>query len=307
MKNDKFTFAIIAVIVGLALSGCSPKIHKTSEARIEIPFEITAGNNIIFKTILNGTDTLNLYFDTGGTEIVLLHESIKTRSSLLENKNKDYKEENYVPLEGFNTLSIGPFQWDSLTIYPVTLGPKGTDGHFGWDLFENKIVELDYEKNLMIIHPTLTANLKGYSKLEIEEVNTLICVKGELNINGQSIDNRYLFDTGFQRAIVLDKDLRKEANFPDDLPVIKESTLRNGEGRKFVNQIVAIDQICFGESCADNIPVQLIATDNPARFKVHILGNELLKRFNTIFDFPNKVVYLKPNTLMSLPYADATK
>ncbi len=65
-------------------------------------------------------------------------------------------------------------------------------------------------------------------------------------------------------------------------------------------------QFCFDKICTDNIPVQLISTPNPARFKIHFLGNEFLKRFNTVFDFQNDYVYLKPNSLISLPYADAS-
>ena len=54
-----------------------------------------------------------------------------------------------------------------------------------------------------------------------------------------------------------------------------------------------------------NIPMQLMTTANPARFKTHILGNEVIKRFNTILDFQNNYVYLKSNNLFDLPYKDA--
>ncbi len=271
-----------------------------------IPFELTKGNNIKFKTILNKTDTLDLFFDTGGTEIVMLHSSIKEKTTLLKDKNSSYKEENYVPLEELNTLSIGSMTWDSLTIYPVSIGPKEMDGHFGWNLFKNKIVELDYDKNLMIIHHSPPIISKDYTKVDLEYINTLFCIQGDLEVDGKTYTNRYLFDTGFQRAIVLDKDLRAEEKFPTDLPVLKESKLKNSVGTVFVNKVVNTNKVCFANACAKNVPAQLIVTPNPARFKTHILGNELLKRFNTIFDFPNKVVYLKPNQLMSLPYADAS-
>ena len=76
---------------------------------------------------------------------------------------------------------------------------------------------------------------------------------------------------------------------------------------KFVNQVVEIEKICFDKSCASQVPVQLLSTPNPARFETHILGGELLKRFNTILDFQNGFVYMKPNSLMSLPYNDAFK
>jgi len=309
---------ILAVLVVQFIVSCgSPKKVKTEQLKDSdkvvamanksdtLAFEVTSGNNIIFKTVVNETDTLDLFLDTGGTAIVLKHSAIKERTTLLDGKNENYKEENYVPLEGVYSLSLGDLKWDSLTIYPTTLLPKEADGHFGWNLFEGKIVELDYEKNLMIIHSSFSKNLEEYTKMEIEYINTLFCINGNMQVGENKYSNRYLFDSGFQRAIVLDRDLIKESKFPNDLPVIKESRLRNSEGTEFINRVVEIDKICFDKVCADEVPVQLLSTPNPARFKTHILGNELLKRFNTVLDFQNDFVYMKPNSLMGLPYKDA--
>ncbi len=272
-----------------------------------LPFIITKGNNIVFKAVLNKTDTLDLFWDTGGTELVLKHSAIVEKTTLLNGQNENYSGEDLEPLEQLSSLSLGSgaLKWDTLTVYPTRLLPKEADGHFGWNLFEGKVVELDYDQNLMIVHSSFSKKLDDYSKLEIEYINTLFCIKGEMQVGDKTYSNRYLFDTGFQRAVVMDKDLREEADFPDDLPVLKESILRNSEGTKFVNRVVAIDNVCFNSVCAKQVPVQLLSTPNPARFKTHILGNELLKRFNTVLDFQNGFVYMKPNSLMELPYIDA--
>lgn len=309
MKNAIQLF--LGLFILQLLVSCSPTqqlSHKKSPTidRDTLSFEITAANNIIFKTLLNGVDTLDLFFDTGGTGVVLKHSSIKDKTSLLNGKNENYKGENYVPLEELNTIALGNLSWDSITIYPVSLQPADTDGNFGWDLFEDKVVELDYDNNQMIVHSSFGKVPKDYSQLEIEYINTLFCIKGDMVVEGQTYANRYLFDTGFQRAVIMDKDLRKENNFPENLPVLKESTVRNSEGKAFVNKVVLTDKICFDKACAPQIPVQLLSTPNPARFETHILGNELLKRFNTILDFQNHVVYLKANQLISEPYIDAS-
>jgi len=309
MKNSQqFLLFILALIFLNSCEQSNSNIHQkeTSIIRDSIPFELSVANNIIFKTVLNGVDSIDLFFDTGGTELVMLHESVKNNTTLLKDKNENYKEIDFDPLEDNNTLTLGNLSWDSLTIYPVGVGPLEADGHFGWDLFDNKIVELNYDKKVLVTHPSLPQSLDGYAKMEIEYSHTLFCIQGQINIDGKSYPNRYLFDTGFQRALLLDKDLRAESKFPTDLPVIKKSELRNSAGTVFVNQVVNAEQFCFKEICANNVPTQLFSTPNPARFETHILGNELLKRFNTIFDFQSDYVYLKPNTLMSLPYTDAS-
>lgn len=270
-----------------------------------LSFEITDANNIIFSSVLDEKDTLDLYLDTGGTELVLKHSAIKERTSLLDGKNDNYQEVNYDPLEGVYALSLNQLSWDSLTIYPTSLLPEEADGHFGWNLFDGKVVELDYENKWMIVHDSLPKIASSYAKMDIEYINTLFCINTKLEVAGRKFSNRYLFDTGFQRAVVMDRELRIEDDFPTDLEVIKESRLRNSEGTEFVNQVVAVDKICFDTQCASKVPVQLLSTPNPARFKTHILGNELLKRFNTFMDFQNHHVYLKANNLMNEAYKDA--
>lgn len=276
-----------------------PATHDT------IPF-VLAYNNIHIKVLLNQQDSLNLYFDSGGTGIVLTHEAIAKRTHLLEGKDSSFTTRDYVRFNGYNVLQIGTNTWDSLPIYPVSVGGQETDGHFGWDLFDGRMVEFDYDNSIMIIHSSLDKKPKGYSRLKIAYRHTLFCIDGKLVANGNAYSSPFLFDTGYQRSILLDSTLRKTQGFPKDLPVIKESILRNGAGKIFRTQIVNSDQIKFGKYAAPNIPTQLLNTANPARFPIHILGNELLKRFNTILDFQHHYVYLKPNGLMDMPYTDAS-
>jgi len=316
----KFTqIFLITAVLTLLIFSCTPfkSVNVPADVNLAeaidnassdtLAFEITEANNIIFKAIINETDTLDFYLDTGGTEIVMSHKAVKEKTTFLDRgRNSSYKEENYEPLDEYFSMALGEMSWDSLTIYPTALIPKEADGHFGWNLFEDKVLELDYDKNLMIVHSSFTGNLEDYAKMEIEYINTLFCIQSSIRVGENTYPNRYLFDSGFQRAVVLDRDLRAQSNFPDDLPVIKESKLKNSEGTEFVNRVVEVDQICFAEACANNVPVQLFATPNPARFETHILGNELLKRFNTILDFQNDYVYMKANSLIDLPYKDAS-
>ena len=307
-----YKLTLLSICATLIFSSCMNNNKGISSSpnkikRDTIPFSVTEGNNIKFNCILDQVDTIDLYFDTGGTQLVILNDALKTKTSLLKGKNNNYSGEAFDPLEEPSSLSIGALTWDSLTVFPAPIGPKEMAGHFGWDLFDKQIVELNYDDNILVVHPDINNLVDGYEKLAIEYTHTLFCIQATLKVNGQDYPNRYLFDTGFQRAIVLDKQLREEENFPTDLPVIKESKLKNSSGDIFINKVINSDQFCFANLCSENVPAQLIVTPNPARFKTNILGNELLKRYNTIFDFKAGYVYLKQNSLAPLPYADASK
>jgi len=258
-----------------------------------IPFTLTEFNNLKIKAVLNKADSLDLKFDSGTTGLLLTNDAIRQKTHLSNTSGKD------------NTLRIGNLTWDSLTIYPVELSGQGTDGRFGWDLFDGKIVEIDYDKNLFIVHTKLPAINKKYSKFDIEYIHTLFCIRGELQIKNKKYKNRFLFDNGYQRTIMLDTVLMSEQNYPKDLEVIKKVIMKNGQGKEIPLITVNNERFNLGKQRLLNIPVQLMTTANPARFKAHILGNEVLKRFNTILDFQNNVVYLKPNSLFDLAYADA--
>jgi hypothetical protein len=264
-----------------------PATHDT------IKFALTEFNNVKIKAILNNTDTLNLKFDSGTTGLLLTNDAISQKTHLSNTSNTD------------NTLQIGNLTWHSLQVYPVALSGQGTDGRFGWDLFDGKVVEIDYDKSIFIVHSKLPKISKQYSKFDIAYTHTLFCIQGELQIKNKKYKNRFLFDNGYQRTIMLDTLLMNEQDYPRNLEVIKKVIMRNGQGKEIPVITVNNERLNLGKQELFNIPVQLMSTANPAGFKTHILGNEVLKRFNTILDFQNNFVYLKPNSLIDLPYTDA--
>lgn len=281
----------------------NPERHDT------IPFILTEYNNIRIKACLNHTDTLFLKFDSGTTGLLLTHESIAAKTNLLADQagvREGKARPDYDKMNPYNTLSLGNLTWDSLPIYPVVLSGQGTDGRFGWDLFDGRIVEIDYDNSLFIVHSKMPKTSRGHSKLPIIYSHSLFCIEGTLEVQGKKYQNRFLFDNGYQRTIMLDTTLLARQNFPGDLKVIKKTIMQNGQGKEFPVVTVNNEKLILGNSSLLNIPAQKLATANPAGFPVHILGNEVLKRFNTILDFQKNHIYLKPNKLMYLPYTDAS-
>ncbi|HTJ11773.1 MAG TPA: hypothetical protein VL547_07100, partial [Dinghuibacter sp.] len=133
----------------------------------------------------------------------------------------------------------------------------------------------------------------------------LFCIRGDLAVRGVRYPGRFLYDDGYERTILLDTALVAETGYPRDQPILKKSVLRDGRGREVPVVVFNNERLDLNAVSLYNIPAQLLAAANPARFKTHILGAEVLKRFNTLLDFQHDVVYLKPNSLMDAAYADA--
>lgn len=296
--NEKFDFIVLlngkdtcyTRIESLPIKNYS---NQKTETHDTLRFVLTEFNNVKLKAILNKVDTLDLKFDSGTTGLLLTNDAIRNKTHLSSDEKAD------------NTLQIGNLTWDSLRVYPVELSGQGTDGRFGWDLFDGKVVEIDYDKNLFIVHSRLSAISRQYSKFDIEYTHTLFCIQGELQVKNEKFKSRFLFDNGYQRTIMLDTSIMNEQHYPKDLEIIKKVIMKNGQGKEIPVITVNNERLNLGKQKLLNIPVQLLTTGNPARFKTHILGNEVLKRFNTILDFQNNYVYLKPNSLLDQPYKDA--
>lgn len=291
------------LIIGSQLSAQAAMIRQDT-----IPFVLTEYNNVKCEVSLDGRDTLQLKFDSGANGLLLTHDAIARKTALLAGKTGEAaRTRDYERLPTLHRLQLGRLSWDSMEVYPVTHSGQGTDGRFGWDLFKGKVLEINYDQGIMVVHDALPKKLKGYTRLDIEYVSTLFCISGKLKVKGKKYTNRFLFDNGYQRAMLLDSVLMEEQHFPkDQLRVIKTNSLRNGRGDVFITRIINSDALTLGKYTLADIPTQLLNTANPAGFKTHILGNELLKRFNTFLDFQHGRVYLKPNGLAHEPYVDAS-
>ncbi len=288
-KDSCFT-QIISDAVITKFKDLEPSTHDT------ISFTLSEDNNIVIKALLNGKDSLQLFFDTGARDLLLTKTTIKNKTSLL---NKENSSTNQIFKK--NSLKIGNLEWSNISVYPIELNPY--DGHFGWNFFDGRLVEINYDKNILIIHSSLPSIPKDFVKLPIEYIKGYFFVNGFFQLNRKQYSSRFLFDSGYQRAIILDNTLVK-AKDTDSLEVLKITILKNSHGKEFETKIFNLNEFSFKSSSSRNIPAQYLTASNPTGFPTHILGCEFLKRFNTILDFQNNYVYLKQNSLVNHPYLD---
>lgn len=262
-----------------------------------IRLTINEQNTIFIKAIFNEKDTLNLNFDTGTTELILTNDVLKNK---LKSSPKLYTT--------FYNLKIGNTIYKT-KVYDAKLTGHGTDGRFGWDIFKDKVVEINYDKNLLIIHSKLPENAEkdsDFTKLGINFYKNVFLVESVIKQNGISNKDLFLFDTGYQRTVMLDNDLLKQGKFPiEKLEVIKKVTMKGAQGNEIPVITSNLKTLKIGKYKLKNIPVQQTTGNKPLKNKnIHILGNEVLKRFNMFLDFQNNFVYLKPNHLFKEKYID---
>jgi len=230
-----------------------------------IPLTINKQNTISIQAIFNKKDTLKLNFDTGTTELILtndvLNKKIKSTPKLYTN---------------FYNLKIGNTNY-STKVYDAALTGHDTDGRFGWDIFKGKIVELNYDLNLMIIHTELPKDIIGnttFTKLKIEFYKNLFLIESEIKQNNITNKDFFLFDTGYQRTAMLDNDLLKQGEFPiEDMKIIKKTIMKGAQGNEIPVTTSNLKLLKIGKYKLKNVPIQLTTTNKPLKNKnIHILG-----------------------------------
>lgn len=278
----------------------SPEIRnfsKVKPARKDtIPFILTEQNNIKIKSKLNKKYEVDLMFDTGASGFYLIKDAIKKylNPNGLQLTMKDISD---------NDFAMGDLEWQHEKIYPIETTGHGCEGMFGWDAFDGKVVEIDYDKNIIIVHSQRPKISKDYEKFEMELMKEHFCINAEMEVNNKKFKSRFLFDSGFQKTLMLDNALIKKSGYPKaELPVIAKTVMYNSNKDEIPVETVLNEKLIFGKYVLKNVPAQINSYSQPAGFTTHFLGGEVLKRFNTILDFQENVVYLKPNHLFNEAY-----
>jgi hypothetical protein len=279
-----------------------PKVINSLQAQFKdtVSFQVNKYNTNLVKVLLNGTDTLQMNFDSGATEMSI------TADALADKVRSDLKL--YTTLYD---IKIGKRTYQS-RIYDTQLVGHDAQGLLGWDLFDGLVVELNYNINAMVIHSKLPAEIKlnhHYSRFKIHYINDRPFIKTTIMQNRVTNKNLFMFDLGYQKTAMLDGDLLEENKFPAATMRVIKKTIMHGTHNNEIPVITAnLQQLQIGPFKLKDVPAQIITQNKPMRgINIHILGNEVLKRFNTFLDFQHDVIYLMPNNSYHDTFADEKK
>ena len=290
-------------------SGITPLLAEQGPAnRDTIPFTLTKHNNISIKAILNQKDTLNLMFHTGSSAVFVTQKSREKASSLKLNKAdtiQTWGGEGLIRSSNNNALQIGNHYRDQLLIREDKHSGHSTDGKFGPNFFGNKILEIDFDNSLLIVHSSLPELEGTYEKRNLIFRQNLMFVEGELNIGEKKYTNDFLIHSGFSGAALLDDQFVHDNHIGNQLPTISESELKDALGNVIKTKKVKLPFFNLAGSQFQDVPIAFFE-GSIGRQKQSVLGGELLKRFNIILDMQQAYIYLKPNNLFHSPFPDAS-
>ncbi len=280
-------------------------VHAQEKPTI-IPFQLTDHNNLSIQAVLNGKDTVHLMFHTAASSVTLIEESIKKLTSLHFSGADTVKSwgggGNTSRYSENNTLQIGNLTWEQVPIWEDRYTGYGTDGKFGPGLFKDKAIEIDFDKNIIVLHSSLPAKAKHYTKLNAVFKNDMLFVEAACYTGSKTITNSFLIHSGHSGCLLLDDQFVASNKLGDQLKVTDIKELKDAYGHVLKVQKAILPGFLFGKTTLTNVPAGFFE-GAIGRQKMSIIGVDLLKRFNIIIDAQRTFVYLKPNQLQKTPFA----
>ena len=282
----------------------------------KIRFELI-NNLIVFPVEINGVE-LSFLLDTGVSKPIIFNlvnfdESFQIKKTekifirglgdgetieALKSKGNVFKIGNAVNLNQELYAIYNP----ALNFAPKLGVP--IHGIVGYDFLKNFIVEVNYSKRFIKINDPKYYTFKNCKKCEtfdLEFHNNKPYINGLLELKGKTIPIKLLIDSGGSDALWLFEDMEQSiaipyANFDD--------FLGRGLSGSVYGKRSKVTSFSLGNYKLKNVNVAFPDSSSISYAKKYksrngSLAGEILKRFNVIFDYPNKKIHLKKNRFFS--------
>jgi len=278
----------------------------------EVPFNLDR-SKVIVPTSVNGSEPLRLILDTGmGFDgVYLFHEE------LLDLIDTTGSIEVRVPGAGGGEPSTATMiengQIDfgdvSVTGQRIIVSHSAhtqgfpTDGVIGWNFFGHYIVEIDYDQQLILLHDTTYAppdSIWVIIPVEMKKNLPFFEVTAEVIPHEVSQMQVYI-DLASSEALELLVHKDQKFTMPDSL---MQSNLGTGLSGDINGQYGRSERIQIGGYDLHNIRTAFAPASVRSKQEGAdgILGNDLIRRFNIIFDYPHSRLLIKPNQTFDAPF-----
>ena len=277
---------------------------------IELPFDLE-NDFIVIPVLLNGKIPLRFIVDTGAENTVLLDRTMTDALDVnyqrtFEVRGADVNTQLIAHLATGVDLQLADrllarnrtvlvleenyFNFERIT---------GTNIHgiLGGDFFMRFVVELDFRRQVIILHDPSKYKLR---RQLVEVPSTFVRNRPYLNIpvgvlRDSTSPRRLLMDTGASLGLLMHT---YASNVGEDLPEQTiPANIASGLGGTLEGSVGRAKVVNLGNRQLDNVITYFQEVDTVAATWLNqregILGNRILKRFNVVIDYVKQKVYVK--------------
>ena len=290
-------------------------------SKVSIPFDLV-NNLIIIPINVNGVK-LNFLLDTGVSETIIF--SLDDAGEVIFNQSQTIKMKGFGKKEDFdayrcrnNKLAIKDYVDVNHTIYlvldqEINISSQvgiPVNGIIGYHFFKNNPIKIDYiSKRLTILQGTkrqIDKIDKKYSKVHLSFNDNKPYLQSTTTFepNNESVNSKLLIDTGNSDALWLFKERDNRIKIPNKNIDDFLGRGLNGDvfGKRGRIKSFDIDKYNV-ENPITSFPDSVVTSSiDLAENRVGSVGNEIMKRFDVVFDYNSNLLYLKKNSNFSEPF-----
>lgn len=306
MKRTAACFIIFFSLLCLKSFAQEEFIQPQAKFITKFSFSQLTGGIVILQGLIDMIpDSLNFILDTGSGGISLDSSTVDEFNLVRTKSNRTIRGiagMRTVDFTYHHTLKLPGLKIDSLDFhindYALLTSVYGVkiDGIIGFSFLRKFIVKIDYDSSKLEVYSPGQMKYPRGGYLFRPGFNTLpfhpAVVRDE-----RAVLSRFIFDTGAGLCFLLSKDFVDDSNF-----ISKKHkffpTQAEGLGGKKIMDITVLKEIQFGPYHFKKVPVYIFSDEfNVTSYPIlgGLIGNDLLRRFNVILDYPNQIIYLKPN------------
>ncbi len=271
-----------------------------------IPFtQLTGGIIILHSTFDDYKDSLNFVLDTGSGGISLdsiTSEYYKLKPIPTDRIVRGIAGMKYVSFTNNHTLHLEGITVDKLDFhinnYDILSSAYGMhiDGIIGYSFFRRYLVYIDYDNQQLKVYAPGTYKYPKGGYLLKPQFSTLPMQWAEVRDN-KDITGKFYLDTGAGLCFLMNDDFAK------DSAVFKKRrkmylTQAEGLGGKTDMLLSVVKELKVGPYRFRNVPSYVFSDEyNVTSYPAlgGLIGNDILRRFNVVLNYPQQEIYIKPN------------
>ena len=316
MKRACFVFMWLILLGCVQLHAQEEFIQPAAKFLTKFPFAVLNGGIIVLKAkVDNSPDSLNFILDTGSGGISLdsvtvaelgfpISKSNRTIRGIAGLRLVDFVYDHTLHLKGLDVPHLD-FHINDYELLSSVYGVR-IDGVIGFSFLRRFIVKVNYDEMIIEVYSPGVFKYPRGGYMMHPDFSTLPLFSALLK-DAKEVSERFIFDSGAGLCLLLSKD------FVDDSAIIKKTrpvftTQAEGLGGKKVMQLSVVKEVKIGPYKFRQVPVHIFDDEyNVTTYPLlgGIIGNDLLRRFNLIINYPEQTIYMKPNShsIESFDYA----
>ena len=311
----KKLFLILSFYFGSTYSFAQELLKPQPQAKFitRFPFSQYSGGVMIVHALLNNIpDTLNFILDTGSGGISLdsttcavyniqssVSDTIVTGMGSARKVKFAYDQQLRFPGLTMNEVDFHINNYEVLT---SVYGEK-IDGIIGYSFFKKYIVKINFDSlRIEVFTPGEIKYPKAGTLLR--PAFTTLPIQNLTVKDRRKIDFNFYFDTGAGLCFLM-----SEVFAQDSAILLKKRkpiyTQAEGMGGRLQMQLTVVRSLQIGHYKFRNVPTYIFTDDYNVTSYPYVgglLGNDILRRFNLIVNYPQREIHLQPNSHFTDPF-----